>query len=96
MILLSYLSCETLLRLFWKQKQAGTKNGKGLNVFTEKYIDNLNYRKNYKTELEKIRDDEKTSDESKEKAKELLKTFNEELIKRATEYAIKDTQNQSV
>ena len=72
-------------------KQAGTKNGKNLNVFTEKYIDNLNYRKNYKTELEKIRDDEKTSDESKEKAKELLKTFNEELIKRAAEYAIKDT-----
>ena len=72
-------------------KQAGTKNGKGLNVFTEKYIDNLNYRKNYKAELEKVRDDEKTSDESKVKAKELLKTFNEELIKRATEYAIKDT-----
>jgi hypothetical protein len=72
-------------------KQAGTKNGKGLSNFTEKYIDNLNYRKNYKTELEKIRDDEKTSDESKGKAKELLKTFNEELIKRAAEYAIKDT-----
>jgi hypothetical protein len=72
-------------------KQAGTKNGKNLNVFTEKYIDNLNYRKNYKTELEKIRDDEKTSEDNKTKAKELLKTFNEELIKRAAEYAIKDT-----
>jgi type IV secretory pathway VirB10-like protein len=28
-------------------KQAGTKNGKSLMGFTEKYIDNLNYRKNY-------------------------------------------------
>ena len=34
-------------------KQAGTKNGKSLSAFTEKYIDNLNYRKNYTTELEK-------------------------------------------
>jgi hypothetical protein len=72
-------------------KQAGTKNGKSLNVFTERYIDNLHYRKNYKTELEKIRDDEKTSEENKEKANELLKTFNEELIRRAKDYAEKDT-----
>jgi hypothetical protein len=72
-------------------KQAGTKNGKSLSTFTEKYIDNLNYRTNYKKELENIRDNEKSSDENKEKAKELLKTFNEELIKRAKEYADKDT-----
>ena len=56
-------------------KQAGTKNGKSLSTFTEKYIDNLNYRTNYKKELENIRDNEKSSDENKEKAKELLKTL---------------------
>jgi hypothetical protein len=77
-------------------KQAGTKNGKSLNEFTEKYIDNLNYRKNYKSELEKIRDDEKTSNDNKTKAKELLKTFNEELIKRAKEYAEKDTNKDTL
>jgi hypothetical protein len=34
-----------------------------------------NYRKNYKTELEKIRDDDKTSEDNKTKAKELLKSL---------------------
>ena len=72
-------------------KQAGTKNGKSLSSWTEKYIDNLNYRKNYKTELEIIRDNEKSSNENKEKAKDLLDTFQNELIKRAREYAVKDT-----
>ena len=72
-------------------KQAGTKNGKSLSSWTEKHIDNLNYRKNYKTELEIIRDNEKSSNENKEKAKELLDTFQNELIKRAHEYAVKDT-----
>jgi len=73
-------------------KTAGTKNGRSLSTFTEKYIDNLNYRINYKAELESIRDNEKSSAENKEKAKELLKTFQKELIKRAKEYADKDTK----
>ena len=73
-------------------KTAGTKNGRSLSTFTEKYIDNLNYRINYKAELESIRDNEKSSAENKEKAKELLKTFQKELIKRAEEYADKDTK----
>jgi hypothetical protein len=72
-------------------KQAGTKNGRSLSTWTEKYIDNLNYRKNYISELESIRDNEKSKTEDKEKAKELLDNFREELIKKAKEYAIKDT-----
>ena len=72
-------------------KQAGTKNGKALSDFTEKYVDNLHYRKNYKAELEKHINDEKTSDENKAKAKALLDGFDKELIRRAKEYAIKDT-----
>ncbi len=60
-------------------------------MYLLKNIDNLHYRKYYKTELEKIRDDEKTSGENKEKANELLKTFNEELIRRAKDYAERDT-----
>jgi hypothetical protein len=59
-------------------KQAGTKKGKSLSTWTEKYIDNLNYRKNiyknYISELESIRDNEKSKTE-KEKAKELLDNF---------------------
>ncbi len=50
-------------------KQAGTKNDKSLNVFIERYIDNLNYRKIYQTELEKNRDDKKTSGDNKPKQK---------------------------
>jgi hypothetical protein len=61
-------------------KQAGTKDGKSLSVYKEKYIDNLNYRKNYKTELEKVLEDEKVSQENREKAKELLDDFDNELI----------------
>jgi hypothetical protein len=72
-------------------KQAGTKDGKSLSVYKEKYIDNLNYRKNYKTELEKVLEDEKVSQENREKAKELLDDFDNELIKRAKEFLIKDT-----
>jgi hypothetical protein len=72
-------------------KQAGTKNGRSLSTWTEKYIDNLNYRKNYISELESIRDNEKSKTEDKEKAKELLDNFREELIKKAKEYAVKDT-----
>ena len=56
-------------------KQAGTKNGKSLSSWTEKYIDNLHYRKNYISELEKIVNDEKVADENKTKAKELIDTF---------------------
>jgi len=73
-------------------KQAGTKNGKTLSTWTEKYIDNVNYRKNYIKELEAIRDNEKSKDEDKTKATELLEKFNKELIKNAKEYAIKDTK----
>jgi len=72
-------------------KTAGTKNGKSLSPWTEKYIDNLNYRNNYRKELESIRNDEKTKTEDKEKAKELLDNFSAELIRRAKEYAVKDT-----
>jgi len=72
-------------------KQAGTKNGRSLSTWTEKYIDNLNYRKNYISELESIRDNEKSKTEDKEKAKELLDNFRAELIKKAKEYAVKDT-----
>ena len=61
-------------------KMAGTKNGKSLSTWTEQYIDNLNYRKNYISELESIRDNDKTKTEDKEKAKELLDNFREELI----------------
>jgi hypothetical protein len=39
-----------------------------LVVFKEKYIDNLNYRKNYKSELDKIVEDEKVSQDNKDKA----------------------------
>ena len=73
-------------------KQAGTKNGKTLSTWTEKYIDNVNYRKNYIKELEAIRDNEKSKDEDKTKATDLLEKFNDELIKNAKEYAIKDTK----
>jgi vacuolar-type H+-ATPase subunit I/STV1 len=45
---------------------------KSLKTWTEQYIDNLNYRKNYISELESIRDNEKSKTEDKEKAKELL------------------------
>jgi hypothetical protein len=72
-------------------KQAGTKDGKSLSVYKEKYIDNLNYRKNYKTELEKLLEDEKVTQENKDKAKQLLDDFDKELIKRAKEFLIKDT-----
>ena len=72
-------------------KQAGTKDGKSLSVYKEKYIDNLNYRKNYKTELDKIVKDEKVSQENIDKAKQLLEDFDNELIKRAKEFLIKDT-----
>ena len=72
-------------------KTAGTKDGKSLSVFKEKYIDNLNYRKNYKSELDKIVEDEKVSQENREKAKELLDDFDHELTKRAKEFLIKDT-----
>ena len=54
-------------------------------------MDNLHYRKNYKADLEKHINDEKTSDENKAKAKALLNGFDKELIRRAKEYAIKDT-----
>ncbi len=57
----------------------------------EKYIDNLNYRKNYKTELEKLLEDEKVTQENKDKAKQLLDDFDKELIKRAKDFLIKDT-----
>ena len=56
-------------------KSAGTKNGRSLSTFTEKYIDNLNYRTNYKTELETIRDNEKSSDVNKEKSKRIINFF---------------------
>ena len=72
-------------------KTAGTKDGKALTVYKEKYIDNLNYRKNYKSELDKIVEDEKVSQDNKDKANQLLKDFNDELIRRAKEYLIKDT-----
>jgi hypothetical protein len=72
-------------------KTAGTKDGKTLNVYKEKYIDNLNYRKNYKTELEKVLEDEKVSQDNKDKAAKLLKDFNDELIRRAKEFLVKDT-----
>ena len=51
-------------------KTAGTKDGKSLVVYKEKYIDNLNYRKNYKSELDKIVVDEKVSQDNKDKAKQ--------------------------
>ena len=51
----------------------------------------MNYRKNYISELESIRDNEKSKTEDKEKAKELLDNFRAELIKKAKEYAVKDT-----
>jgi hypothetical protein len=72
-------------------KTAGTKDGKTLNVYKEKYIDNLNYRKNYKTELDKTIEDEKVSQENRDKAKKLLDDFDSELIKRAKEFLVKDT-----
>ena len=72
-------------------KTAGTMDGKALRVYKEKYIDNLNYRNNYKTELDKIVEDEKVSQDNKDKANQLLKDFNDELIRRAKEYLIKDT-----
>ena len=62
-----------------------------MTVYKEKYIDNLNYRKNYKTELDRIVEDEKVSQDNKDKANQLLKDFNDELIRRAKEYLIKDT-----
>jgi hypothetical protein len=72
-------------------KTAGTKDGKSLSVFKEKYIDNLNYRKNYKSELDNIVADDKITKENRDKAKQLLTDFDEELIRKAKEYLIKDT-----
>ena len=77
-------------------KQAGTKNGKSLSNFTEKYLDSISYRKNYKAELEKHLGDDKTSDENKAKAKELINAFDEELIKKAKEYLMKDISKETL
>jgi hypothetical protein len=50
-------------------KQAGTKNGKSLSTWTEKNIDDLNYRKNYILELESIRDDKNLKQTKKKRQK---------------------------
>ncbi len=59
------------------QKQAGTKDGKALHVYKEKYIENLNYR--YESELDIIVTDDKMTKENKDKAKQLLEDFDNEL-----------------